>query len=94
MLGHPEDPGVIFLTMMELYRRIDSLKASKTCRVSVSYSEVSPVILTSSHITWCIACRYTMRLYEIFWCPQGLSTSGRMDIKVRESGTSELPMIC
>lgn len=41
MLGHPEDPGVIFQTMMELYRRIDAIKATKTCRISVSYSEVS-----------------------------------------------------
>lgn len=48
MLGHPEDPGVIFLTMMELYRRIDALKASKTCRVSVSYSEVCEALLPDS----------------------------------------------
>lgn len=41
MLGGPEDPGVIFHTMMELYRRIDAIKNTKTCHVKVSYCEVS-----------------------------------------------------
>ena len=40
MLGQPEDPGVIFQTMMELYRRIDAIKNTRTCKVSVSYCEV------------------------------------------------------
>ena len=41
MLGNLENPGVMFLTMMELYRRIDELKDDKICEVAVSYCEVS-----------------------------------------------------
>ena len=41
MLGSGGQPGVMFHTMMELYRRIEELKADKTCEVAVSYMEVS-----------------------------------------------------
>lgn len=41
MLGSAEQPGVMFLTMMELYRRIEAIKENKTCEVAVSYLEVS-----------------------------------------------------
>ena len=41
MLGSEEQPGVMFLTMMELYKRIDAIKDDKTCEVAVSYLEVS-----------------------------------------------------
>ena len=40
MLGSPEKPGVIFLTMMELYKKIDERTEEFTCDVSVSYLEV------------------------------------------------------
>ena len=40
MLGSGDQPGVMFHTMMELYRRIEELKAEKTCEVAVSYMEV------------------------------------------------------
>ena len=40
MLGNLENPGVMFLTMMELYRRIDAVKSEKTCEVAVTYCEV------------------------------------------------------
>ena len=40
MLGNQEHPGVMFYTMMELYRRIDELKDDKICEVAVSYCEV------------------------------------------------------
>ena len=40
MLGDLENPGVMFLTMMELYRRITDLQDEKTCQVAVSYCEV------------------------------------------------------
>ncbi|XP_066948059.1 kinesin-like protein KIF18A isoform X2 [Macrobrachium rosenbergii] len=40
MLGKPECPGITFLTLMELYRRIDELKEEKICEVGVSYLEV------------------------------------------------------
>ena len=40
MLGNQENPGVMFLTMMELYRRINELKDDKICEVAVSYCEV------------------------------------------------------
>ena len=40
MLGTPDNPGVTFLTMMELYKRIHLLREEKNCTVSVSYLEV------------------------------------------------------
>ncbi|NWW15101.1 KI18A protein, partial [Falcunculus frontatus] len=40
MLGSPEDPGVMYLTMMTLYKSMDQIKEDKTCDVAVSYLEV------------------------------------------------------
>ncbi|XP_063145614.1 kinesin-like protein KIF18A [Candoia aspera] len=40
MLGSPEDPGVMYLTMMELYNSIDRMKEEKHCAIAVSYLEV------------------------------------------------------
>ncbi|XP_070618136.1 kinesin-like protein KIF18A isoform X2 [Erythrolamprus reginae] len=40
MLGSPENPGVMYLTMMELYNSIDRLKEDKDCNIAVSYLEV------------------------------------------------------
>jgi kinesin family protein 18/19 len=41
MLGNYQNPGVMFLTMMDLYQRIDDMKNDKTCDVAVSYLEVT-----------------------------------------------------
>ncbi|XP_043939286.1 kinesin-like protein KIF18A [Protopterus annectens] len=40
MLGTEGDPGVMYRTMMELYRRIEEVKEDKRCEVTVSYLEV------------------------------------------------------
>ncbi|KFU94619.1 Kinesin-like KIF18A, partial [Chaetura pelagica] len=40
MLGSPEDPGVMYLTMMALYNCMEQIKEEKTCNVAVSYLEV------------------------------------------------------
>ncbi len=40
MLGSKENPGVMFLTTMELYRRIDQVKHEKNCQIAVTYLEV------------------------------------------------------
>ncbi|NWU97640.1 KI18A protein, partial [Upupa epops] len=40
MLGSPEDPGVMYLTMMELYNCMDQIKEDKICNIAVSYLEV------------------------------------------------------
>ncbi|XP_028650066.2 LOW QUALITY PROTEIN: kinesin-like protein KIF18A [Erpetoichthys calabaricus] len=40
MLGLPSDPGVMYLTMKELYSRIDLLKDEIQCDIAVSYLEV------------------------------------------------------
>ncbi|XP_069595870.1 kinesin-like protein KIF18A [Ranitomeya imitator] len=40
MLGSPGCPGVMYLTMMDLYDRIDSMKEEKVFNVAVSYLEV------------------------------------------------------
>uniref|UniRef100_A0A8D0GUQ1 Kinesin-like protein n=1 Tax=Sphenodon punctatus TaxID=8508 RepID=A0A8D0GUQ1_SPHPU len=40
MLGSPKDPGVMYLTMVELYNCMDQIKEDKLCTVAVSYLEV------------------------------------------------------
>ncbi|NXW88517.1 KI18A protein, partial [Alopecoenas beccarii] len=40
MLGCPEDPGVMYLTMMALYNCMDQMKEDKICNLAVSYLEV------------------------------------------------------
>ncbi|KAM4652183.1 kinesin-like protein KIF18B [Discoglossus pictus] len=40
MLGTEADPGVMYLTMVELYRRIEAIKEVKQCEVLISYLEV------------------------------------------------------
>ncbi|XP_077178085.1 kinesin-like protein KIF18A isoform X2 [Paroedura picta] len=40
MLGSPEDPGVMYLTMVELYNAMDRMKEEKHCAIAVSYLEV------------------------------------------------------
>ena len=40
MLGNDKTPGVMFLTMMDLYKRIEEMKHERTCEVAVSYLEV------------------------------------------------------
>ena len=44
MLGGQENPGIIFLTVMDLYRRMEELRGSKKFEISVSYLEVSRII--------------------------------------------------
>lgn len=41
MLGSPKDPGVMYLTLMELYNCMDQIKEDKLCTLAVSYFEVS-----------------------------------------------------
>ena len=45
MLGNMENPGVMFLTMVELYKRINEVREEKSCEVAVSYCEVTQDIL-------------------------------------------------
>uniref|UniRef100_A0A8D0DGG1 Kinesin-like protein n=1 Tax=Salvator merianae TaxID=96440 RepID=A0A8D0DGG1_SALMN len=40
MLGTPDEPGVMYLTMLELYKSIDRMKEEKHCAIAVSYLEV------------------------------------------------------
>ncbi|XP_015740956.1 kinesin-like protein KIF18B [Coturnix japonica] len=40
MLGSEQSPGIMYLTMAELYRRIEARKDEKSCEVLVSYQEV------------------------------------------------------
>ncbi|KYO21938.1 kinesin-like protein KIF18A [Alligator mississippiensis] len=40
MLGSPKDPGVMYLTLMELYNCMDQIKEDKLCTLAVSYFEV------------------------------------------------------
>jgi len=40
MLGNPQKPGVMYLTMIDLYNRIGDMEGDTTCDVAVSYLEV------------------------------------------------------
>ncbi|XP_075044116.1 kinesin-like protein KIF18A [Mixophyes fleayi] len=40
MLGSPGQPGVMYLTMQDLYNRMESVQEEKLCNVAVSYLEV------------------------------------------------------
>lgn len=40
MLGSKDQPGVMYQTMMGLYKRIEEIKDTKTCDVAISYLEV------------------------------------------------------
>ncbi|KFP02024.1 Kinesin-like KIF18B, partial [Calypte anna] len=40
MLGSEKNPGIMYLTMVELYRKIEARKEEKGCEVLVSYQEV------------------------------------------------------
>ncbi|KAM6312136.1 kinesin-like protein KIF18B [Podargus strigoides] len=40
MLGSEKSPGIMYLTVVELYKRIEARKAEKSCEVLISYQEV------------------------------------------------------
>lgn len=41
MLGSAAEPGVMYLTMLDLYKSMDEIKEEKVCSTAVSYLEVS-----------------------------------------------------
>ena len=49
MLGTAAEPGIIFLTVMELYSRISAMSDTR-CQVAVSYVEVGFVMLLAPHL--------------------------------------------
>lgn len=42
MLGREGDPGIMYLTTMELYRRLEAHQEKKQFEVLISYQEVGP----------------------------------------------------
>lgn len=40
MLGSEHSPGIMYFTMVELYKRMEARKQEKSCEVLVSYQEV------------------------------------------------------
>lgn len=47
MLGTQQNPGIIFLTVMDLYRRMEELRGTKKFEISVSYLEVEVLMINS-----------------------------------------------
>jgi hypothetical protein len=45
MLGSEQHPGVIYHTMIHLYRHIAAVSHEKTCDIAVSYLEVNKKII-------------------------------------------------
>lgn len=41
MLGSAAEPGVMYLTMLDLYKSMEEIKEEKVCSTAVSYLEVS-----------------------------------------------------
>lgn len=41
MLGSAAEPGVMYLTMLHLFKSMDEIKEEKVCSTAVSYLEVS-----------------------------------------------------
>lgn len=41
MLGSADEPGVMYLTMLDLFKSMDEIKEEKVCSTAVSYLEVS-----------------------------------------------------
>lgn len=41
MLGSAAEPGVMYLTMVALFKSMDEIKEEKVCSTAVSYLEVS-----------------------------------------------------
>ena len=46
MLGSPDEPGVMYRTMKELYKRMEDVKEEKVFEVACSYLEVNIIALT------------------------------------------------
>jgi hypothetical protein len=46
MLGSKASPGITFLTIMELYRQMDTLTSEREFELAVSHLEVSHYLLT------------------------------------------------
>ncbi|XP_068000491.1 kinesin-like protein KIF18B, partial [Melanerpes formicivorus] len=49
MLGSEKSPGIIYLTMEELHRRLEARKGQKSCEVLVSYLEIGCVYNEQIH---------------------------------------------
>lgn len=65
MLGSPNDPGVMYRTMTELFKRMDDVKDEKEFAVAFSYLEVK-------HLTvWCVLVGklLSVLLCFVFTCP-------------------------
>lgn len=43
MLGTEENPGIMYLTTMELYRRLEAQQEEKQFKVLISYQEVGAI---------------------------------------------------
>ena len=52
MLGSESNPGVIYHTMIYLYKHISEMSEEKTCDVAVSYLEVSFKFKMSNLSMW------------------------------------------
>lgn len=71
MLGTSENPGIIFLTVMELYKKMEELRGTKKFEISVSYLEVQKRLETTVLVNYqCYAEFYfrrsTMKTSAIF----------------------------
>jgi hypothetical protein len=49
MLGSAAEPGVMYLTMLDLFKCIDEIKEEKECSTAVSYLEVSSTLLNTNY---------------------------------------------
>ncbi|KAL8566399.1 hypothetical protein ACOMHN_011978 [Nucella lapillus] len=64
MLGKESNPGVIYHTMIHLYRHIAELSSEKTCDVAVSYLEVYNEQIIIKLVSLYRACLFTSRAVQ------------------------------
>ena len=78
MLGSECEPGVIYFTMMDLYKQIEERKNDKTFDVAISYSEVHEIgslkknenivkfqVFHLLNLIWDVQCKFFLQAYAL-----------------------------
>lgn len=76
MLGSQDEPGVMYRTMKELFKRMDDAKEEKEFAVAFSYLEVNILIL--SIFLFCYLFQYLSRILNWEWLSAAVIFFGYM----------------
>lgn len=67
MLGSSENPGVMYLTMKELFNRMDLIKEEKVFDIAFSYLEVIGGLITRG-CALMVICVLLLILFNLLFC--------------------------